>query len=85
MTKTISIPQKLARKLDAISERSNRSPDDLAQEAIAEKLSYLEWKDKAIRAGEADLKRGRTVTTEELLTTLNCQRQARGKARSKAA
>jgi predicted transcriptional regulator len=80
MTKTISLPMKLARKLDAASERSKRSPEELAREAIAEKLSYLEWKEKAIKAGELDLRRRRTVTTEELLATLTRQGQARGRA-----
>jgi predicted transcriptional regulator len=85
MTKTITLPVKLARKLDAASERSKRSPEELAREAIAEKLSYLEWKEKAIKAGELDLRRRRIVTTEELLATLTRQRQARAKSRSKAA
>ena len=85
MSKTVHLPKALARRLERIAEIARMRPEAIATTAIKERVDYLEWKEKAIVAGQADLDAGRLMTTEQLRTTLVKQRSQRAAKRKKAA
>ena len=51
MAVVVKIPGPLAKRLTNASIQSRRSPDSIACTALAEHLSYLEWRAKAINEG----------------------------------
>ena len=85
MSETVHLPKALARRLERIAEIARMSPEAIATTAIKERVDYLEWKEKAIAEGQADLDAGRLMTTEQLRTTLVKQRSQRAAKRKKAA
>ena len=53
MAVIVKIPSPLARRLRNASIQTRRSPDAITRTALAEHLSYLEWRAKAIDEGFA--------------------------------
>ena len=68
----------LTARLKRFSAKHGRSPAAIAETAIDEHLRYLEWKEKAIAAGEEDIAAGRTLTTDQVLAAITKQRARRG-------
>ena len=61
------------------------APSAIARKAIAEHLSYQEWKERAIALGDADHAAGRVLTTAQVFSALAKQRAKRvGKAKKTA-
>jgi len=85
MNDTIVLSKSLARRLRRISARVQQKPENLAREAIAESLDYLEWKEKALERGEADLRAGRVLTTDEVFAAVEKQRARRARKSKKTA
>lgn len=54
------------------------------REAIADRVTYLEWEEKALAEGQRDLDAGRTMTTAQLRQALSGQRARRGRNATKA-
>jgi predicted transcriptional regulator len=57
----------------------------LVREAIADRVAYLEWEEKALAQGQADLDAGRVLSTEQLRKALSEQRTRRARKSTKAA
>lgn len=85
MNDTIVLSRSLARRLRRISAKVRQKPESLAREAIADSLDYLEWKEKALTQGEAELKAGHVLTTEEVFAAIKKQRARRARKSKKAA
>jgi len=85
MNDTIILSKSLARRLRRVSAKVRQKPESLAREAIAESLDYLEWKERALAQGEADLRAGRVLTTEEVFAAIEKQRARRVPKSKKAA
>jgi predicted transcriptional regulator len=85
MNDTIILSKSLARRLRRVSAKVRQKPETIAREAIAESLDYLEWKEKALARGEADLKADRVLTTEEVFAAIERQRARRARKSGQAA
>jgi predicted transcriptional regulator len=53
MPDTIALPKTLEARLAKAAAKAHASPEQLARKAIAAHLDYLDWREKAIRAGFA--------------------------------
>ncbi|MBI2312956.1 MAG: hypothetical protein HYU77_10690 [Betaproteobacteria bacterium] len=82
MHDTLTLPKTLRSRLEKAARAIRRSPEALARQAIAERLDYLEWEERMVAEGDADLKAGRVVTGQELRAALDRQRVARAKVRA---
>lgn len=85
MQNTLILPKALRSRLEKAARATRRKPEALARQAIAERLDYLEWEERMIAEGDADLKAGRVITDEELRAALDKQRTTRARAHAKAA
>ena len=85
MNDTIILSRSLASRLRRVSAKVRQKPESLAREAIAECLEYLEWKERALAQGEADLNAGHVLTTEEVFAAIEKQRARRARKPKKAA
>jgi len=84
MNDMLKLPKALAMRLRKVSLSQGDAPDAIARSAIAEHLRYLEWKEKAVSRGDADISAGRILTTEEVLAAIEKQRATRGRKSKKA-
>ena len=76
------MPPELMEKVAAIV---HVNPGSIVNAAIEDRLNYLEWKEKAIAEGQADLNCGRVISTGQLRESLANQRAQRGATSKKAA
>ena len=83
MNDMLRLPKRLATRLRKMSHKQGDPPATIAEVAIDEHLRYLEWKEKAIAAGDADIAAGRTLTTGQVLVAISRQRAARGRKSKK--
>ncbi len=67
MAVIIKIPSPLAKRLTIASLQSRRSPDSITRTALAEHLSYLEWRAKAIDDGFTSGTRDGWLSSETVL------------------
>lgn len=85
MNDTIILSRSLARRLRRVSAKVRQKPESLAREAIAESLDYLVWKERALAQGEADLKAGHVLTTEDVFSAIERRRSRRARKSKQAA
>ncbi len=81
----ISLPKDLRERIERLSRLRKVTAKSLVREAIADRVAYLEWEEKALAEGQADLDAGRVMTTEQVLKALAKQRTRRGGRSAKAA
>ena len=82
MNDLVKLPKLLAARLEKVSHVQRVPSSAIARKAIAEHLSYLEWKERAIALGDADVAAGRVITTAQLVSMVAKQRAKRaGKAK----
>jgi len=85
MNDFVKLPKPLLARLEKVSHIQGIAPSAIARKAIAEHLSYLEWKERAIAQGDADHAAGRVLTTAQVFSALAKQRAKRvGKAKKTA-
>ena len=84
MLDELKLPKTLAKRLEKAAATAHINPEVIVKTALKDRLDYLEWKEKAIAEGQADLDIGRVVTTEHIRASLNKQ-QAQRAAKSKKA
>ena len=85
MNDFVKLPKPLAARLEKVSHVQGIAPAAIARKAIAEHLSYLEWKERAIALGDADLAAGQVMTTAQVFSAVAKQRAKRvGKAKKTA-
>lgn len=85
MNDTVKLPKPLAARLERASIDQGIAPSTIARKAIAEHLQYLDWKEQAIAAGDADIAAGRLMTTEQVFAAVAKQRAKRVSKTKKAA
>jgi len=86
MAVIVKIPGPLAKRLTIASVQSRRSPDSITRTALAEHLSYLEWRAKAVDEGFASGTRDGWLNSETVMKNFAKQQAAFvRKKRSKAA
>jgi predicted transcriptional regulator len=77
MNDLVKLPKLLAARLEKVSHVQRVPSSAIARKAIAEHLSYLEWKERAIALGDADVAAGRVITTAQLVSMVAKQRAKR--------
>jgi len=85
MQDELKLPRTLAKRLEKVAAIVHVKPGSIVNAAIEDRLNYLEWKEKAIAEGLADLNCGRVISTGQLLESLANQRAQRGATSKKAA
>lgn len=75
MAVIVKIPSLLAKRLTIASAQSRRSLDSITRTALAEHLSYLEWRAKAVDEGFASGTRDGWLDSETVLKNF-AKRQA---------
>ena len=80
-----SLPKDLLDRIERLSRLRKVTPKFLVREAIADRVAYLEWEEKALARGQADLDTGRVMTTDQLRKALSEQRTRRGRRSAKTA
>jgi predicted transcriptional regulator len=81
----VKLPKLLAERLEKASHDQGIAPAAIARKAIAEHLRYLEWKERAIAQGDADITAGRLLSTEQVFAAIAKQRATRARKAKKAA
>lgn len=85
MNDIVSLPKRLLDRIEKLSRLRKVTPKSLVREAIAERVAYLEWEEKALAQGQADLDAGRVMSTDQLRKALFKQRVRRGRKAAKTA
>jgi predicted transcriptional regulator len=80
----VSLPKSLLDRIEKLSRLRKVTPRSLVREAIADRIAYLEWEEKALAQGQADLDAGRVMTTDQVRQLLSEQRTRRGRKTTKA-
>lgn len=81
----LKLPKTLAKRLEKVAAIARINPESILKTALKDRLDYLEWKEKAIAEGQADLDNGRVVTTGKIRESLAKQRAQRAAKSKKAA
>ena len=77
MSDTIALPRALQARLKKAAARTHASPGSLVRQAIAAHLDYLDWREKAVRAGFLSGKTDGWRSTEEVFAAVAAQRARR--------
>ena len=85
MNVIFKLPKLLAARLKKVSAIEGVSADAIVRGAIAERLRYLEWKERAIAKGDADINAGRVVTTYRVVASADKHGAKRVRKSHKAA
>ncbi len=74
MLHELKVPKTLAKRLEKVAAAAHINPETILKTALMDRLDYLEWKEKAIAEGQADLDNGKVVTTAQIRESLAKQR-----------
>lgn len=85
MLDELKLPKTLAKRLERAAAIARVNPESILKTALNDRLDYLEWKEKAIAEGQADLNSGRVVSTAQIRESLAKQRSQRAAKNKKAA
>jgi predicted transcriptional regulator len=85
MLDELKLPKTLARRLEKVAAVAHINPGSILKTALADRLDYMEWKEKAIAEGQADLDSGNVITTAQIRESLSKQRAQRAAKSKKAA
>jgi len=85
MLDELKLPKTLAKRLEKVAAIARINPESILKTALKDRLDYLEWKEKAIAEGQADLDNGRVVSTAQVRESLAKQRVQRAAKSKKAA
>ena len=77
MPDAIALPKALQNRLAKAAARTHASPTSLVRQAIAAHLDYLDWREKAVRAGFQSGKIEGWRSTEEVFAAVAAQRAKR--------
>lgn len=77
MPDTIALPRALQARLQKAAARTRASPKSLVRQAIAAHLDYLDWREKAIRAGFESGKIEGWRSTKDVFAAVAAQRAKR--------
>jgi predicted transcriptional regulator len=77
MNDFVKLSKPLAARLEKVSHVRGVAPSAIARKAISEHLSCLEWKERAIAQGDADISAGRVMSTEQVFAAVAKQRAKR--------
>lgn len=82
MLDELKLPKTLAKRLEKVAAIARINPESIVKTALKDRLDYLEWKEKAIVEGQADLDSGRVVSIAHVRGSL-AKHRAQCAAKSK--
>ena len=85
MLDELKLPKTLAKRLEKVAAIARINPESILKTAIKDRLDYLEWKEKTVAEGPADLDNGKVVSTAHIRESLAKQRAQRAAKNKKAA
>ena len=85
MNDIASLPKSLRDRIEKLSRLRKVTPQSIVRDAITDRVAYLEWEEKALAEGEADLLAGRVMTADQLREALSKQRARRGRKSTQTA
>lgn len=80
-----SLPKSDLRRLERLAEEAGTTPQKILKSVLRDGFEYTEWFVRQVNEGDADLKAGRIMSTEEVLSVIDKQRALRGRKSSAAA
>lgn len=66
------------RRLERLAEEAGATPQKILKAVLRDGFEYTEWFVRQVNEGDADLKAGRVMSTEEVLAVIEKQRALRG-------
>ncbi|MDP2760121.1 MAG: hypothetical protein Q8O64_06900 [Sideroxyarcus sp.] len=85
MLDELKLSKTLAKRLKKVAAIARINPESILKTALKDRLDYLEWKERAIAEGQADLDNGRVFSTTHIRESLAKQRAQRAAKNKKAA
>lgn len=82
MPDTIALPRALQARLEKAAAKTRASPKSLVRQAIAAHLDYLDWREKAVRAGFQSGKTEGWRSTEDVFAAVAAQRARNSQRRA---
>ena len=73
------------RRLEQLAEEAGTTPQKILKTVLRDGFEYTEWFVRQVNEGDAELKAGRVMSTEEVLAVIEKQRALRGRKSSAAA
>ena len=66
-------------RLERLAKAAGTTPPKILKTVLRDGFEYTEWFVRQVNEGEADLKAGRVMSTEEVLSLIEKQRTSRGR------
>ncbi len=85
MSHGASLSKSDLRRLERLAEEAGSTPRKILKTVLRDGFEYTEWFVRQVNEGDADLKAGRAMSTEEVLSVIEQQRASRGRKSSAAA
>jgi len=85
MSHAASLSKSDLRRLERLAEEAGSTPQKILKTVLRDGFEYTEWFVRRVNEGDADLKAGRAMRSEEVLSVIEKQRALRGGKRSAAA
>ena len=85
MSHAASLSKSDLRRLERLAEEAGSAPQKILKTVLRDGFEYTEWFVRQVNEGDADLKAGRAMSSEEVLSVIEKQRALRGGKRSAAA
>lgn len=85
MSHAASLSKSDLRRLERLAEAAGSTPQKILKTVLRDGFEYTEWFVRQVNEGDADLKAGRAMSSEEVLSVIEKQRALRGGKRSAAA
>ena len=73
------------RRLEQLAEEAGTTAQKILKTVLRDGFEYTEWFVRQVNEGDAELKAGRVMSTEEVLAVIEKQRALRGRKSSAAA
>ena len=85
MSHGASLSKSDLRRLEGLAEEAGSTPKKILKTVLRDGFEYTEWFVRQVNEGDVDLKAGRVMSTEEVLSAIEKQRALRGRKSSAAA
>jgi len=84
MSHAASLSKSDLRRLERLAEEAGCTPQKILKTVLRDGFEYTEWFVRQVNEGDADLKAGRMMSSEQVLSVIEKQRALRGGKRSAA-
>lgn len=79
MARTAMLSKADLQRLQRLAKAAGTTPPKILKTVLRDEFEYTEWFVRQVNEGEADLKAGRVLSTQEVLSLIERQRTSRGR------